>query len=781
MKLLLKSFRGATQPFELEFKNSDRLTILFGENGTGKTTITDGFDFIFRGTAGSLAAKSLDGKSPFSSLPSLGVPSSQLLVSWEEEGQIRTCTLSNNKPVIGGEPLQSKLRALRRSDLAGLLEDTPANKYKHIQSFVELERLEGQEIALTALVKKLTTSQPGCRERAERAFAELKRLHEERTEQQDGDPISWARSVASPVSPAQMTAQAKWTALLAAISGLNETGSAFFESRQRLEQTSKVLQLTTETKDQLSKDYSAELADSLPLLEAARAFLGKHVATEVCPLCEQSKEGASLSAEIASKLETLSKLREAQKDVDRAALDYSHAERQLRTVRAKLSECLNALLQLHTCDHEALGATSLAGYVAAFAAMEPDEIEPAALAQEMESGFLELDELAQQASAFLNDFNTRESYRRALDSNLKTLDQATGELASLSHVIDQAEQTREVFRSSRVAFAEDSLRKVEHEIARLYSAIHPGEHLENIHLLMHPDRRGSLEIKGNAFSQTNIPPQAYYSESHLDTLALCIFIALEKEAGAGNTIFLIDDAITSVDEAHLGRLYDLLHEEAQHFKHVVITSHYQPLRHKWKWGRLTQSMSRLVELAPWTQEYGLSVHRGCENEINLLRRRIDEADDPSGIAGKSGIILEHLLDFLSGIYSWDLPRLTGPGRGWTLDQYLSRIPRRLLPVLKAEHFDDAGANLSREVEIGPLLTDIRTTFHTRNIIGAHYNELAAHFNSLAEALDLGRKTLALADALTSSSGELPTCRRNGTCWKIRGSENLRLHPLVAPN
>jgi hypothetical protein len=255
---------------------------------------------------------------------------------------------------------------------------------------------------------------------------------------------------------------------------------------------------------------------------------------------------------------------------------------------------------------------------------------------------------------------------------------------------------------------------------------------------------------------------------------------LEKHSGAENTLLLVDDAISSVDEAHLERLYDLLLEEAAHFKHVIITSHYQPLRHKWKWGRLTQSKASLVELAPWSKENGVSTQKGCQNEIALLRRRLQEGDDASGIAGKSGIILEHVLDYLSGIYAWDLPRLTGPGRGWTLDQYLSRIPKRLAPVLKAEHFIDGSTDPVKIVEIGPLLADVREIFHTRNIIGAHYNELAAQFNTLAESMDLGRKTLALAEALTGPNGELPTCRRNGSCWKIRGSEILRLHPLAAP-
>ena len=42
-KLELNAFRGATKPFELPFHSSKKLTMVFGENGTGKSTIADAF------------------------------------------------------------------------------------------------------------------------------------------------------------------------------------------------------------------------------------------------------------------------------------------------------------------------------------------------------------------------------------------------------------------------------------------------------------------------------------------------------------------------------------------------------------------------------------------------------------------------------------------------------------------------------------------------------------------------------------------------------------------
>ena len=45
LKLLtLTAFRGSSATFTLPFETNRKLTLLYGENGTGKTTICDAFE-----------------------------------------------------------------------------------------------------------------------------------------------------------------------------------------------------------------------------------------------------------------------------------------------------------------------------------------------------------------------------------------------------------------------------------------------------------------------------------------------------------------------------------------------------------------------------------------------------------------------------------------------------------------------------------------------------------------------------------------------------------------
>lgn len=99
-----------------------------------------------------------------------------------------------------------------------------------------------------------------------------------------------------------------------------------------------------------------------------------------------------------------------------------------------------------------------------------------------------------------------------------------------------------------------------------------------IRLYLKPKVRGSLEYDAAFQDSTQIPPQAYYSDAHLDTLGICMFLALAKHFNDDNTIIVLDDVMTSADEAHRERFMNVLHDEADNFCHMIVTTHYRPWR-----------------------------------------------------------------------------------------------------------------------------------------------------------------------------------------------------------
>ena len=58
-KLTIECLRGSIRPFTLAFEKGKKLTIIYGENGTGKSTICDAFEFLGKGKVGSLENRGL--------------------------------------------------------------------------------------------------------------------------------------------------------------------------------------------------------------------------------------------------------------------------------------------------------------------------------------------------------------------------------------------------------------------------------------------------------------------------------------------------------------------------------------------------------------------------------------------------------------------------------------------------------------------------------------------------------------------------------------------------
>jgi len=53
-RLTIEHLRGSVVPFSLPFERGKKLSVIYGENGTGKTTICDAFEFMGNGKVSSL-------------------------------------------------------------------------------------------------------------------------------------------------------------------------------------------------------------------------------------------------------------------------------------------------------------------------------------------------------------------------------------------------------------------------------------------------------------------------------------------------------------------------------------------------------------------------------------------------------------------------------------------------------------------------------------------------------------------------------------------------------
>lgn len=197
---------------------------------------------------------------------------------------------------------------------------------------------------------------------------------------------------------------------------------------------------------------------------------------------------------------------------------------------------------------------------------------------------------------------------------------------------------------------------------------------------MKPTAIGSLEFDATFYGAAKVPPQAYYSESHLDTLGICVFLARAKLFKTDQTLVILDDVLTSVDASHLQRFMQVLQGEAAHFGRVIVLTHYRPWRDQYRWAKGPAANTQVIELGPWTLSGGVNAYEFV-TDLDVLRRAVSETPfDRQIVASKAGIALESLLDFLTLRYRCKVSR---NARGeYTLGELAAGLDSKLSSALR---------------------------------------------------------------------------------------------------
>lgn len=781
MKLTIEAFRGVNEEFSITFDSKSHLSIIYGENGSGKTTISDALEFLFNETAGSLEEKSLDGKSRIPALVHAKRQKKDLRVEWEDGGKVVKARIGTTKPQVVGTPA-AKLHTLSRKNITKLVEETPSKRFERIQEFVnvpDLDREEGELRSFIAQQKQLQESQVRSAQQVE---SDLDQLFQRATQEESPPPKkeTWIKSILAESEETTKEHLEIFENLHHEITRLRNDFLPLKNSYTDHDKRREELNAAHKELARLVAESTDDFADALDTLEQAKLFFDRS-SKDACPICDTVLTHKELAEKVSAKLLRLKALSAQSARVKEADIAFRKAVSAQETLQQGFFDIIRKLRLAHQAAAED-GSWKVPPLV--------DSLLKPAEAAHLSAGWFQT--LAAEASSlkplgeYVETQKTQLQRRQEIQNQLRSIlarkKDTRKEHAEIGRMIDKADGIAQILRVHRIKHANDTLSAISEDFAKLYHSIHPGEEIENIRLYLHPTQKGAARFDGTLFGSDEMSPVACLSESHLDTLGLCLFLALQKKENPKNTIVYLDDAIASVDEAHMERLYSLLLTEAKHFRHVIITSHYQPLRFKFRWGLITQANVNFIELGSWTLDRGITLAKGPHSEIKFLRKYVAEAEDAATIAAKSGLVLERVFDFLTGIYQCRLPRNPGAEQRWTLDHYKAGLQteKKLIPVLRCDHVD-ADGNVTSSHSLEPLLNDIFTRLQYRNAIGCHYKELAGFFNEIGEAVKLGEATLALVDALCDHNDELPEIQKDGMSWTNRGTVTRRLYPLAKPS
>lgn len=758
-RLQLTNFRGATRPIIFQFQPQHAIVLIFGENGTGKSTIADALDFLCNNDFGSLRLRS--GTTPKTHIVAAQGQAKDLAVEMVYGGQTWQATLQSGKPVT--TPMQPpRAFVLRRADITRIMEATDSERYKALQEFITVPHIEGTEGALRALCKTVETEVNQLIQQKNTAESTLQQFWEAEGKP-TGDYLTWARTaIQKPI-----------TALIQQI----DQDQDFVKTLDQVTQAAQAVQGSAATlqraqaaligvEAQLQQASQAQPnADIVTTLQAAQDYLLAHPDVMHCPVCAKPENNAILLAQIETQLTHLQLVQQLRRQVEQQQRAVHQADGVHRAAQQDWHTAYTALMTRLPMAP----STQFEQVTLTLGATVPD-LADSATHTTLQQIAVQREIVTQRIIQTAKVVNQHS----ALDTHLLTIDQLTDTMQSGYTLLQHLKKMLGIVEQERKQYVEDTITSISATVSQLYERIHPGEPVGKPTFGLKKKTAGSLTLTSAFGNHPEVPPAAYYSESHLDTLGLCVYLALAKSAG--NALVVLDDVLTSVDEPHLDRVIDLINEEAPHFGHVIITTHSRAWFDRIRLGQGMQA--ELVELYGWDLNNGMN-HSAAPLAVDELRQAVCALKlDRQTVASRAGILLEQLLDELTLRFSCALPRKR-PAH-YTLGELAQGFDKNLRKLLRTEHCDKTGT-ITTGYEIYPIISAATTDTWIRNQVGAHFNPFAAGISN-EMVRQFGERVVELADALLC-----PHCRqlarknKSGSYWECGGGcGKLRLYPLQAP-
>lgn len=773
-KLTLAGFRGATCPVEIEFDVSKPAAMIFGENGTGKSSIVDAIDFVCNEEYGSLTERS--STRPKTHLRALGSPVDTLRVSLTFDSQTWSASLGRTRPVSSGPDGRPAARILRRSQILQVVSAQPKARYEALQNFIAVPGVQKSERSLREAVKAVE------RELNEAIVA--KQQAEETLEKlwiAEGQPskgyLKWAKQKVQekPVDLEAIVSSA--SQILAALNDATSARDHFDSEKGKQSSGETELQKAQKTLKEAEEGSVAQDRTLIAVLQDAKNFLGEHSSASVCPVCEREIDAKNLRERITDRLSAMQEIVSLKEKVDFAKDKAKRATDRVEQAGQRLVNSvvnLALLVQKNTFDEISSLAVNW-------------ELYPNLVDEKPETKLLEAIEEARALLGIItacriplasrkDDAQKALNQLSAIQTHVETIQEKTIDTEKLNQLSARLAAILEIVERQRKTYVEEVLASISQSVEHLYAQIHPGEPIGGIRLYLKPNTIGSLEFDSRFETETGIPPQAYYSDSHLDTLGVCVFLALAKYFEDTNAIVVLDDVITSADQAHMERFIRVLHDEAKSFNQLVITTHYRPWRDKYLFARGPAANIQLIELLSWSLPRGIRHSKTKLTVEELSDYRGAEPMDRQIVASKSGILFESLLDHITLLYRCKLPRQTE--LNYTLGELLDSFSKKLKGAMKIAYVADDGS-VSSELALESILNKLAGMTWIRNQVGCHWNVAGMSVSGDDVAL-FADCIIELANILVCSRcGELPR-RDSSGIYRACRCGHKRLYPLTAP-
>ena len=652
---------------ELNLSLDKKSILIYGDNGTGKSSITDALEWFYNDSIEHLAGEEVGSKGKNALRNIFLKPNVDAKIEILYSNKILDNEKSINnllKPFNSNSSKdfskyftlsQSENLILRYRDLVQFIIATKGEKLTHLQNiigFSDVQQMRGliklvggriargikaggysnkksaqQAILLESLGQNITSSKQFF-ETALRIVAPLK-LDKEITSFKD-------------VKSALKSIETKEdTKIIEQIAFYNKISDTLTEFEIEIDNIHTCYKGYYSSYSALRKD--AEKVGKLQLLallsEGLKVIQKDIVKDNFCPLCQQEKDKLKLAQELNQRIEDLKEIKAEQ---DKLTEDCEELKKQLQNnytsvtnllrekyISEKENENLKKNIEVIQKSIIALGEDLKKDihspeHLKEFSAIEIDKKEIRLLIESAKA----------KSKAFADSIKENKKLQihtklsRALDAYM-----AHKKLEREEEILSKQQITFEALYSDFIRRQEEALEgfltMFSDEINSYYVEMNPNEKVEDIKLVPIKDKNDELSgitIEYSFYNERQTPPVALLSESHINCLGLAFFLASVKAFNKKNEFFVLDDVISSFDSTHRTRFIRLLINKFSNYQILLLT-------HEKDFFDIASSEAKrknwLITSLSWTADKGTTF----ETPLVDLRTKIEDKFKVKNIDG----------------------------------------------------------------------------------------------------------------------------------------------------
>jgi DNA repair exonuclease SbcCD ATPase subunit len=612
--LTIENFRGVRGTYE--FGPNGENAIIVGPNGSGKSSILEAIDFLLTDDITHLSGEGMGVVNKKEVIPNVGAEGD--CVVWgtfrSEDGESEE-TLVRDADSGDLEPSEDELsdllretidtarqgqHILTRSDLLDLVLAQPQTRREVLTELLNLPDIDERRLVLKRTRQRLQERREEAKASRETVADRLREITDSVAESH----LELERAASEEINALREWFDAEPVEKIGVdVRGDVESPAATISTealqrelpQQELEAFSEWLEQAQEDVAELVESLESNLAafrrqetgtidaKHLELLE-----LGEDVVSpdaDECPLCRQKwTRETPLLKDIRERRRQLAELRELRQEIDRDrkelretlntgldSLKYLEKEldqgvypeaQSLVSFRQRLEDSLD-ILSGDLLDVDDFTVGRLPFVEGGDTALTIDFSDSLHTTRELESKAADADDLSRAEDKY-------ERIRTIADQwvEYQKLDEEVAQLQDLKVDADEAESA---FVDARKEVIGDIYDQIASRVEQYYSEIHPDESGTNTSLEV---TETGAELHKEFYDAGEYAPQAVHSEGHLDTLGLCLHLALTDYLQQDNkSLLLLDDVVMSVDQDHRLEVARLIADEFAEEYQVIITTH----------------------------------------------------------------------------------------------------------------------------------------------------------------------------------------------------------------